>query len=96
MISDPTLISALPGADAGSACATRGDDMSKLPTISEAEFDVLCKGIPVALSAEEKSGLYRIYAHLEEMRRLVRKPRSHVAEPAHIFVPSEKGAFDAG
>lgn len=63
------------------------------PSISEAEFEVLCKAIPIPLSAERKAELYRNYAHLEEMRRLVRQPRSHVAEPAHIFVPSDKGAF---
>lgn len=66
------------------------------PSISEAEFDVLCKSIPVPLSAERKAELYRAYAHIEEMRRLVRKPRSHTAEPAHIFVIRDNGASNVG
>lgn len=66
------------------------------PSISEAEFDVLCKSIAVPLTAELKAELYRIYGHLEEMRRLVRKPRSHTAEPAHIFTIDDKGASDVG
>ena len=67
------------------------------PSISEAEFEVLCKShIPVPLTAEQKSDLYQAYAHLEEMRRLVRKPRSHTAEPAHIFTVRDKGASHVG
>ena len=61
------------------------------PSISEAEFDVLCKCIPVTLTAEQKSELYSAYAQIEEMRRLVRKPRSYTAEPAHIFTVDDEG-----
>ncbi|HWG06975.1 MAG TPA: hypothetical protein VG271_18375 [Beijerinckiaceae bacterium] len=63
------------------------------PSISESEFEFLCKNnIPVSLTAEQKADLYRAYGHIEEMRRLVRKPRSHTDEPAHIFIVTDKGA----
>jgi hypothetical protein len=62
------------------------------PSISEAEFDVLCKCIPVPLTPEQKADLYVAYERLERMRELVRKPRSHAAEPAHIFIVADEGA----
>jgi hypothetical protein len=64
------------------------------PSVSKEEFDVLCKCIPVPLTAPQKADLYEAYGQLEIMRELVRKPRSHTAEPAHIFTVTDKGASD--
>ena len=60
------------------------------PSISEAEFDVLCKRLPLSLTPAQKTELYEAYGHLEVIRQRVRKPRSHTAEPAHIFTIADK------
>ena len=45
------------------------------PSISEAEFDVLCKRLPLTLTPAQKAELYEAYGHLEVIRARVRKPR---------------------
>ena len=66
------------------------------PSISEAEFDVLCKRLPVTLTPAQKTELYQAYAHVEDIRARIRKPRSYTAEPAHMFAVIDKGVSNVG
>jgi len=57
------------------------------PSVTETEFDVMVKQIGLALSPEQKAGLYDAYWMIEAMIARVTAPMPLEIEPAHIFAP---------
>lgn len=58
-----------------------------MPTgkLTEAEFQVLCKRAGLPLTPEQAAEYWPAYQLVESMAALVRKPRNHLAEPAHVY-----------
>ena len=54
--------------------------------LSESEFQVLCKRAGLELTPDQAAEYYPAYGLIEAMVALVRKPRSHMAEPAHVYL----------
>jgi hypothetical protein len=57
------------------------------PSISEAEFEALCRRNGLVLTAEQRRGIFEGYAYLEAMIARVNTPLPREAEPALIFTP---------
>lgn len=53
--------------------------------LSDSEFAIFIKRAGFTLTPEEIAEYYEAYQHVERMAALIRQPRSHMAEPAHMF-----------
>ena len=53
--------------------------------IGDEAFEFLLSRAGLHLTEEQKAELKTVYAGLAEMAERVRKPRGHMAEPAHVY-----------
>ena len=61
--------------------------------LSETEFRAFIKRAGLPCPPEEIEGYYAAYGHVVAMAARLRRPRSHMAEPAHTFAhPQETPA----
>lgn len=58
-------------------------------TITMEELDFIIKRAKITLTPEQKADLIEAYPHVASMIERVHRPRSLMAEPAHVFVPGE-------
>ena len=56
-----------------------------MPEITDEAFEFLLARAGLDLTDEQKTELKSVYAGIAEMAERVRKPRSRMAEPAHIY-----------
>lgn len=56
-----------------------------MPEINDDAFEFLLARAGLDLTPEQKAELKSVYAGLAAMAERVRKPRGHMAEPAHIY-----------
>ena len=56
-----------------------------MPEINDEAFEFLLTRAGLVLTAEQKAELKGLYAGIAAMADRVRKPRGHMAEPAHIY-----------
>jgi hypothetical protein len=56
-----------------------------MPDLNDEAFEFLLARAGLDLTDEQKAELRAVYAGLAAMADRVRKPRGHMAEPAHIY-----------
>jgi hypothetical protein len=58
-------------------------------TITMEELDFIVERANITVTPEQKADIIEAYPYIAAMIELVHRPRSLMAEPAHIFVPGE-------
>jgi hypothetical protein len=56
-----------------------------MPEMKDEAFEFLVVRAGLKLTDEQKAELKEVYAGIAAMAERVRKPRGHMAEPAHVY-----------